>query len=244
MNYPTAIVAAGGLALALVAVPVQFESGDLMRSKSIALAVKGGIPNGGNAGGGGGNGPSTGDDNPGGGEAFGAGGNTSHIFGNPAIASRLKGLNAAHASPDAFANAASNSRVGLLAAYLGIATTPQDLAELTALRDAAQAALDADPGNALLIAALAAAQADLDAALADIDADDLAAAQAVVTAQVALSADPDNAALQQALADAQDLLAIALADNEADALLAATKGNDIDTTDSDVIDRVRALLGL
>ncbi len=162
MNYPTAIVAAGGLALALVAVPVQFESGDLLPSKSIALADKGGNPNGGNSGdhsnaGGGGNGSSTGR-----GWAFGAGGHTSHIFGHPgnssSFASRLKGLNAAHASPDALANAASNSRVGLLAAYL---------------------------------------------------------------------------------------LAIALGDDEAAALLAAAKGNvNIDTTNSDVIARVRELLGL
>ncbi len=113
MNYPTAIVVAGGLALALVAVPVQFESGDLLPSKSIALADKGGNPNGGNSrdhsnAGGGGNGSSTGR-----GWAFGAGGHTSHIFGHPgnssSIASRLKGLNAAHASPDALANAATRS---------------------------------------------------------------------------------------------------------------------------------------
>ena len=38
-------VAAGGLALALVAVPVQFVAGDLAPSKSIALADKGGVPN-------------------------------------------------------------------------------------------------------------------------------------------------------------------------------------------------------
>ncbi len=198
MNYPTAIVAAGGLALALVAVPVHFESGDLMPSKSIALADKGG--NSGdhsNAGGGGGNGPSTG-----GGWAFGAGGHTSpNANHNPNIASKLKGLNAAHANQKAFDNAALSSRVGLLAVYLGIATT-QDLAALTALRDAAQAALDAAggdiPGNESLVAALAAAQADLDAALA----------------------------------------------LEANALFDAAKGNDIDTTDPEVIDRVRVLLGL
>ena len=82
-------------------------------------------------------------------------------------------------------------------------------------------------------------------ALAGIDAVDLALAQAVVDAQVALSADPDNAGLQQDLADAQDALTAALADNEADALLAVNKGSDlVDTTDSDVIDRVRELLGL
>ncbi len=232
MNYPTAIVVAGGLALALVAVPVQFESGDLLPSKSIALADKGGNPNGGNSGdfsnaiggdfsnaiGGGGNGPSTG-----GGWAFGAGGHTSHIVGHPgnssSIASLLKGLNAAHANQNALANTPLNSRVGLLAAYLGIATTPQDLAELTALRDAAQVALDADSTNAILIAALAAAQADLDAALANIDAIDLAAAQAVVDAQAALDANPGNPALQQALADAQDDLAIALVSNRSDCRL-------------------------
>ena len=159
MNYPTAIVAAGGLALALVAVPVQFESGDLLPSKSIALADKGGNPNGGNsgdhsnAGGGGGNGPSTG-----GGWAFGAGGHTSHNANhNPNIASKLKGLNAAHANQNAFDNAALGSRAGLLAAYL---------------------------------------------------------------------------------------LAIELSGDEAAALLEATKGNDIDTTDPEVIARVRALLGL
>ncbi len=153
MNYPTAIVAAGGLALALVAVPVQFESGDLLPSKSFALADKGGNPNGGNsgdhsnAGGGGGNGP---------GWAFGADGHTSHIVGHPNIASKLKGLNAAHANQNAFDNAALGSRVRLLAVYL-----------------------------------------------------------------------------------------LALPDDEAAALLDATKGNDnINTTDSEVIARVRALLGL
>ena len=84
-------VAAGGLAVALVVAPVQFDFGDLLLSKSTALADKGGEANGGNSGdrgksgddhgnsgggggssssssggGGGGNGPSTGDDNPGG----------------------------------------------------------------------------------------------------------------------------------------------------------------------------------
>ncbi len=158
MNYPTAIVAASGLALALVAVPVQFESGDLLPSKSFALADKGGNPNGGNSGdhsnaGGGGNGSSTGR-----GWAFGAGGHTSHNANHdPNIASKLKGLNAAHANQNAFDNAALSSRVGLLAAYL---------------------------------------------------------------------------------------LAIELGDDEAAALLAAAKGNDIDTTNSEVIARVRALLGL
>ncbi len=101
-------VAAGGLAVALVVAPVQFESGDLLPSKSTALADKGGEANGGNSGdrgksgedhgksggggessssssggGGGGNGPSTGDDNPGGGFAFGAGGHNSHIGDHP-----------------------------------------------------------------------------------------------------------------------------------------------------------------
>ncbi len=210
-------VAAGGLALALVAVPVQFESGDLLPSKSIALADKGGNPNGGNSGdfsnaiggdhsnaGGGGNGPSTGNDNRGGGWAFGAGGHTSHIFGHPNIASRLKGLNAAHANQNALANAAPDSRAGLLAVYLGFATTAQDLANLTALRDAADAA------------GFAAAQANLDAAVfAIIGTFDLAAAQAVLDAQLVAALD------------------------------AATKGNDdIITTDPEVIDRVRELLGL
>ncbi len=155
MNYPTAIVAAGGLALALVAVPVQFESGDLMPSKSIALADKGGNSGDHSNAGGGGNGRSTR-----GGCAFGVGGHTSHIFGHPgnrsSIASRLKGLNVAHANQNAFDNAALGSRVGLLAVYL-----------------------------------------------------------------------------------------LALPDDEAAALLDATKGNDnINTTDSEVIARVRALLGL
>ena len=112
MNYPTAIVAAGGLALALVAVPVQFESGDLLPSKSIAWADKGGNPNGGNSGdhgnaGGGGNGSSTGR-----GWAFGAGGHTSH---NANIASKLKGLNAAHANQNAFDNARASPPAATIA---------------------------------------------------------------------------------------------------------------------------------
>ncbi len=191
MNYPAAIVVAGGLALALVAVPVQFESGDLLPSKSIALADKGGNPNGGNsgdhsnAGGGGGNGPSTG-----GGWAFGAGGHTSHNANhNPNIASKLKGLNAAHANQNALDNAALGSRVGLIATY-------KTAAEATLEQ---QAVVDALIGAGAPAAEIDAAQADLDAALA----------------------------------------------LEANALLEAAKDNDnINTTDSEVIARVRALLGL
>ncbi len=52
-------VAAGGLAVALVVAPVQFESGELLPSKSIALADKGG-----NSGGGGGSSSSSGGDGP------------------------------------------------------------------------------------------------------------------------------------------------------------------------------------
>ena len=148
MNYPTAIVAAGGLALALVAVPVQFESGDLLPSKSIALADKGGNPNGGNsgdhsnAGGGGGNGPSTG-----GGWAFGAGGHTSHNANhNPNIASKLKGLNAAHANQNALDNAALGSRVGLIATY-------KTAAEATLTQQAVVDALIAAGASAAEIAA-------------------------------------------------------------------------------------------
>ncbi len=163
MNYPTAIVAAGGLALALVAVPVQFESGDLLPSKSIALADKGGNPNGGNsgdhsnAGGGGGNRPSAG-----GGWAFGAGGHTSHNANhNPNIASRLKGLNAAHANQNAFDNAALGSRVGLIAEYKAAAeATLAQQAVVDALTDAAEIA-----AAELVLANLATAEAAaLDAA--------------------------------------------------------------------------------
>ncbi len=184
MNYPTAIVAAGGLALALVAVPVQFESGDLMPSKSIALADKGGNSGDQSNAGGCGNGRSTR-----GGWAFGAGGHTSHNGNhNPNIASRLKGLNAAHANQNAFDNAAPNSRVGLIAAYK------------------------------------AAAEATL-------------VQQAVVDALI--EADAYAAEIADAQADLDDALLL-----EADALIAAAKGNDIDTTDPEVIARVRELLGL
>ncbi len=61
--------------------------------------------------------------------------------------------------------------------------------------------------------------------------------QAVVDALI--EADADAAEIADAQADLDDALLL-----EADALLAAAKGNDIDTTDPEVIARVRELLGL
>ncbi len=61
--------------------------------------------------------------------------------------------------------------------------------------------------------------------------------QAVVDALI--EADADAVEIADAQADLDDALLL-----EADALLAAAKGNDIDTTDPEVIARVRELLGL
>ena len=92
---------------------------------------------------------------------------------NGAIASELKGLNAYHASAQAFANAAPNSQVGRLAAYRNSAIAAQDaeaetlaaaetLAEAQAALAAAQASGTATPEE------LGALQSAVDAATASL----------------------------------------------------------------------------
>ena len=92
---------------------------------------------GGNSGGGGGN--------SGGGNASGSsGGGASHAggaAGNGSVHSELKGLNAAHASLTAMANAAPTSQVGRLAAYRTAALATQTDAQTLAAAQAAYAAL-------------------------------------------------------------------------------------------------------
>lgn len=74
------------------------------------------------------------------------------VRGNGSAASQLKGLNAAHASAQALANASPNSRVGRIATYLGATQAALSAGDAFADADAAFGALAALEGD---IAALA-----------------------------------------------------------------------------------------
>lgn len=73
--------------------------------------------------------------------------------GNGSAASQLKGLNAAHASAQALANASPNSRVGRIATYLGATGAAQGAAEALGLAEDALADLQALVGDDAAIAA-------------------------------------------------------------------------------------------
>lgn len=134
----------------------------------VAHAKGGGGGGGGDKGGGGGGGKGGGGDKGGNGKGGGASDRgagsasaTERAAGKPAkpeargngsAASQLKGLNAAHASAQALANASPNSRVGRIATYLGATQAAAAAGGVLADADAALKALEALEGN---IAALA-----------------------------------------------------------------------------------------
>ena len=141
----------------------------------------------GNNGNGNGNGNgNSGNDNAGNGN----GGNN----GRGAVASELKGLNAANANEQAFLNAASNSRVGQVAAYRDAVLASREL--LDALNAQGISPDDFDPNAILTTDEIAAYQAALDASSEGYDP---AAAQSVLE----LIGYDDFAALDPAAADYQ-----------------------------------------
>ena len=169
-----------------------------------------------------------------------------------ALASGLKGLNAAHASPQAMANAAPNSQVGRIATY-------KAAVEATAAAEAAQAELDATLAefealqasyDATRLSLTEAQQAEIDrlAALdgrqATLDGDYAAAMTALDEAEIALLNDAtddveqadDFAAIDTARTQTTDGYLAADQTLEAERLAAQTEQArieaDIDTLDS------------
>lgn len=127
--------------------------------------------------------------------------------GNGNIASALGALNAGHAAPQAFANAAPNSRVGKIKAYY-LASQTAALTDATALQTAFEGSapaaardayidLQADPTNVTLQAAYD--QAVLDAGLTT---EQVSALEAAYTAwQDAVTADAEAASTLEAAAN-------------------------------------------
>jgi len=133
--------------------------------------------------------------------------------GNGALASELKGLNAAHASPTALANAAPNSQVGRIALYRDAALLTADKA---AALDAANLALEglAPPTRSV---------ADIDAAIAGLDP----LAEGYADALAALQQEKADAEAYGIAAGAAELAALELAaaqEAEEAALLSASDG--------------------
>ncbi|HMO06812.1 MAG TPA: hypothetical protein PKD10_04075 [Paracoccaceae bacterium] len=181
--------------------------------------------------------------------------------GRGALASELKGLNAAHASPQALANASPNSQVGRIATYrdavLGTRSATGDIADAQTVLAAARDALSAydgsydgrtraeieadiarlDPESPDYDAEFAGSFEDPEAALSGLQ-DDLAAAVAHEDGREELAgavtaAEDDLAAAEQAAEDA--------AAAEADALLAASGGR---TLSPEALAELHRLLGL
>ncbi len=153
------------------------------------------------------------------------------------LASELKGLNAAHANPNALANASPNSQVGRLAAYRDAALAA--VGAQAAIDDAndALAAFDAaDQGRT--IAEIETDIAALDPAAEGYDPALLEALNAELTA--AQTRDEDRAALVDAIADAETAAAGA-GETEAEALLAAANGR---TLSPEAIAYIRKLLDI
>ena len=127
--------------------------------------------------------------------------------GRGALASELKGLNAAHASEQAFANASPNSRVGRIAAYrnavIGAAGADAALSEA----EAALAAFDAQEPEGP-------AAADIEAQIAELDAlgeltpeEEELRASLVEAYDAAIIAEGERAAERQELVDAVETAA-------------------------------------
>ena len=153
------------------------------------------------------------------------------------LASELKGLNAAHANPNALANASPNSQVGRLATYRDAALAA---AGAQGAVDAANTALaafdDADQGRSLAdieadIAALDPTAEGYDPAQLDTLNEELAVAQ---------TRDADRAVLAAAVTAAENAMATAGASEE-DALLAASNGR---TLSPEAIAYIRDLLNI
>lgn len=152
-----------------------------------------------------------------------------------AIASELKGLNAAHASPTAMANAAPGSRVGRVAAYAtAVGATAALAAELEPLETELAGLLENPPRSIDDI------QADMDA-LADPDGVDKDAYDALAAEKEAAEAYPGAvAALEGEIEGLKEDIAEAEG-AEADALLAASDGR---TLSPEALAELHELLGL
>jgi hypothetical protein len=213
------LLSAGMAGLLFTALPIGLDPSTLGPVVAQAWA---GADNGHGSGDGHGNGNANGHAN----DHASVGGNASSVSGDDeASASELGALNAAHASPQALANAAPNSRVGKIAAYKNAALTAQT---------ADQAVTDAQSAVDAATQAVADAQAALDAANTTGDPAQIAAAQSTLDAA------------NQSLADAETNLAnaqagAATADATRDAALAAAANKPI--TDR-VVDAVNDLLGI
>lgn len=153
------------------------------------------------------------------------------------LASELKGLNAAHASPNALANASPNSQVGRLATYrdAAIATAGAQ----GAIDDATTALAEFDAVNTgRLVTEIEADIVALDPTALDYDAAQLVALS--LELETAQTRDADRAVLAGALVTAEDA-ADGAATTEADALFAAAKGR---TLSPEAIAYLRDLLNI
>jgi hypothetical protein len=152
-----------------------------------------------------------------------------------ALASELKGLNAAHASPMALANAAPNSQVGRIAAYAGAVQAVAAAQETLAALEADLAALSQESPRPS-----ADIQAEIDALADPEGADAEAAASLTEELAAALSHEESTGALTAEI----KALAAEIAASEqlqADALLAAAGGR---TLSPEALAELHALLGL
>ncbi len=126
------------------------------------------------------------------------------------LPSRLGALNAAHASPMAFAHASANSRVGKIRTYY-LANAASKTAAAN-LETAQAAAITSSAANVTAQAAVTTAQLALDAANAAVLVDPTLT-QAVIDAQAALDVATAAALISQAAADtAAELVATAQLD--------------------------------
>jgi hypothetical protein len=167
-----------------------------------------------------------------------------------AVASELKGLNAAHANPTAMENAAPTSRVGQLAAYKDAALASQEAAGNVAAATEALAAAEAALADASAAYAgrtsheISDEIAGLDPAAPDyVDqlnalSEELAEAEDHEAAIAGLEA--DVVAAEAALAEVESAAASA-EETEAAALLEAANGRDLTP---EAIEELRELLGL
>ncbi|OWY02660.1 hypothetical protein B6V75_12300 [Thioclava sp. F1Mire-8] len=138
-----------------------------------------------------------------------------------ALASELKGLNAAHASATALANASPNSQVGRIAAYrdtvLAAAEAEQNL---TDAQDALAALESQDVRSVEDI------QTDIDALDPEAEGYDAQLAPLEEELAAATTYEADLAAAQQKVTDLETEIANS-ATNENDALLAASNGREL-----------------
>lgn len=157
--------------------------------------------------------------------------------GHGLLASELKGLNAAHANPNALANASPNSQVGRLATYRNAAVAAAGAQDAIDGAIAALAEFDAtNSGRSIAdieadIAALDPTAVDYDPAQLEILGAELSTAQ---------TREADRIILADAVATAEESAGDA-ADTEAEALLAAANGR---TLSPEAIAYLRELLNI